>query len=628
MFEVSMRDAIRHSSAFPRWPTRRDPGNNRLEPECWPFIAPGFKFNKESRVFTIGSCFARNIEQNLSDLGLDVPVHRFFSQANGGGAPDGQGGDLLNRYTPPSIFQELLWARKILDRDDVVRVEDVEPFLLELQNGNFIDLHRRSPYRSGLTLDRALEERQLLYKMFREAFLCDIVVMTLGLVECWWDRISEQYVEFYPDFLRYKDRFVFRRLDYPEAYQFTRDSLELLGSDTARRVLLTTSPVPIARTFMPDDVIVANAYSKAVLRAVAGKIAMDLPNVDYFPSFESVMLTKRREVWEDDLVHVERAFVGRIIARVVESYVEEAPKAPLRAFMDEQLRFIGLVQAKEYEEAAALYERLGRLDEGVMLPEFWARAAQMLLQMNRPAEARAAFDRAVDQLNGAEHIRVLWECVAGYEALGNLERAEEVRRLGYQICKARPILIVHLTNHLRTIGNSSDATWLMERAEREPNQPIFILTTIARHYLADERASDAERLLRRCMAMDPVNEEILLLLAEVLSRRAEWRSASEVFEAYLTQNPYDLTARRQLANAYIQNGRLREAEEQLRTIVNTGEANAHIYDMLARCELRSGRASEALVHAQIAVEMDPDNVPYQNFLKHAAAQVPGRQRMG
>jgi hypothetical protein len=70
--------------------------------------------------------------------------------------------------------------------------------------------------------------------------------MTLGLVECWWDRQNQQYVEFNSEFVKLadSDRFTFRRLDYPEAYQFTRESLELLNRCGDRHVLLTTSPVP------------------------------------------------------------------------------------------------------------------------------------------------------------------------------------------------------------------------------------------------------------------------------------------------------------------------------------------------------------------------------------------------
>ena len=45
------------------------------------------------------------------------------------------------------------------------------------------------------------------------------------------------------------------------------------------------------RTFTDHDVITANMYSKSVLRTVAGGVAAANRNVDYFPSYESVMLT-------------------------------------------------------------------------------------------------------------------------------------------------------------------------------------------------------------------------------------------------------------------------------------------------------------------------------------------------
>ena len=59
-----------------------------------------------------------------------------------------------------------------------------------------------------------------------------------------------------------------------------------------------------------------------MLRAVAGDIAEDLDGVDYVPSYEAVMLTKSNHVWQDDLIHVAGAFVGKIMAYVASNYVK------------------------------------------------------------------------------------------------------------------------------------------------------------------------------------------------------------------------------------------------------------------------------------------------------------------
>ena len=264
-----------------------------------------------------------------------------------------------NKYTPPSIFQELAWTKRIMERDRAVTMEDVEPLLLDLGEGRVVDLQHRLTNQYGVTRDEALAQRRDLYRLFENAFDSEVVVITLGLIECWFDRKTGQYVEFGPFMRKHNDggRFVFRRLGFHEAYDFTNHALDLLG---ARNVLLTTSPVPLARTFTSDDVIVANTYSKSVLRAVAGEIAQARPNVDYFPSYESVMLTKQNYVWAEDLTHVDGAFVGRIVSRMSERYVEDTAALPDTAALDKWLRFTGLADHRQFGDAGIERRRTAR----------------------------------------------------------------------------------------------------------------------------------------------------------------------------------------------------------------------------------------------------------------------------
>jgi adenylylsulfate kinase len=62
----------RSRHAHSKWPAR-GPGC-RLEPEAWPVLAPRFRFSVGDKIFTIGSCFARNIEALLKTLGFRVPT--------------------------------------------------------------------------------------------------------------------------------------------------------------------------------------------------------------------------------------------------------------------------------------------------------------------------------------------------------------------------------------------------------------------------------------------------------------------------------------------------------------------------------------------------------------------------
>jgi hypothetical protein len=63
------------------------------------------------------------------------------------------------------------------------------------------------------------------------------------------------------------------------------------------KFLVTVSPVPLTATATGAHVEVATAYSKAVLRAVAGQVSDQAQNVDYFPSYEIITSPNNRGVY-------------------------------------------------------------------------------------------------------------------------------------------------------------------------------------------------------------------------------------------------------------------------------------------------------------------------------------------
>jgi hypothetical protein len=95
----------------------------------------------------------------------------------------------------------------------------------------------------------------------------------------------------------------------------------VLGKNPKARIILTTSPVPIARTFQGKDILVANSFAKSILRTVAGVVADSHDMVDYFPSYEIAMLTRDPSIWVDDLIHLSDDFVGRIVMQLIGAYM-------------------------------------------------------------------------------------------------------------------------------------------------------------------------------------------------------------------------------------------------------------------------------------------------------------------
>jgi len=327
-----MRVRYEEAIARARHPASKWPGRgsgNRLEPEAWPVIRPRFRLSAGDTVFTLGSCFARNIERHLELLGFEVPCAAYkvpLEEWSGG-----FGSGILNKYTVHSMRDELAWAAAA--QGEGASEARLGEFLLPVGGEQCIDLMLAGF--APVTRARALERRRELAALYRHAFTAEVVVMTLGLIETWRDAERGAYIQQTPNATMARmapQRWEFEIVSYEDALQAMRDAIELL-TRTGRpdkKILVTTSPVPMARSFSGEDVLVANTYSKSVLRAVCGAVTREYANVDYAPSYESAMLSRTPEVWEDDLVHVTTAFVGKIVERTLAAYVSEAPgPAPL-----------------------------------------------------------------------------------------------------------------------------------------------------------------------------------------------------------------------------------------------------------------------------------------------------------
>jgi tetratricopeptide (TPR) repeat protein len=297
---------------FAKWPSATP---ERLRPWCAPAVAPKFVIGNDEVVFTIGSCFARNIEEHLSRLGMNVPVMQFsVPRTEYEGRPNG----IINKYTPPAILNELRFA---LEEPPPLALDD---HFLEAPESRVVDLHLNS-YRP-VALERARERRRQVRELFRNADNSTVIILTLGLTEAWYDKKNGIYINDAPAprlAHNFPGRFVFKVLTYKECLDAVRDAIELINrSAIPKKIVLTVSPVPLGRTFTEDDAIVANAHSKATLRAVAGVIAAEFANVQYFPSYEIATLSAPDQVWSGDQIHLRDDAVGRIVETFIATFCQ------------------------------------------------------------------------------------------------------------------------------------------------------------------------------------------------------------------------------------------------------------------------------------------------------------------
>lgn len=308
------QSAIAGASSQQRWTKGVNCARDRLEfgivvPE-W---APSFQIELGAQVFAIGSCFARNIELALLKQGITVTsaapesdLLELRTNLNVG---------LLNQYNPVSIHQELEWAAGF----------STFPTNGLLKLGNeYVDPYLRGQAQCG-SRDQMQTRRDRLRQYFAQAFAADVVILTLGLTETWFDRQTRRVLAEVPSprlWQQYRDRFEFKALSYAECEAVLKSIGALLKKygKPNQKVVVTVSPVALARTFSGQDILVANMMSKSTLRTAAGAFAAHVAGVDYFPSYEAAMLSDPALVWQRDRRNVTDFMVTQIIQTFTQRY--------------------------------------------------------------------------------------------------------------------------------------------------------------------------------------------------------------------------------------------------------------------------------------------------------------------
>ena len=382
---ATQANEYRKTNAYRSWGDRASP--NRVEPITRPGFRVPFKMQPGSRIFTVGSCFARNVEDELIRRGFDVPMRRMM--------PKNSPSAILNNFATPSIYNEFAWAFGEAEFHQ-------QHHFFEVQPGRFADLHLAPTLRPE-PLEAVIERRAEITAAYRQAADCPVMIMTLGVAEVWFDTVSGYYVNVAPrpSHLRAEpDRFEMHILSFDDAHDYLDRTVRLLQrhGHPDLRILLTVSPVPLTATHRDEDVIVANCYSKSALRTVAETICARYDFVTYFPSYESVTLSDRRRAWWDDFVHVTDEMVALNVGRMVDAFIEavEDPDAVRTAVAAggeaAVVEKAAVVRKGSREAARAFFAEFG--PQFAASPEFVQEHVGFLMDAREWAAAHAALENA------------------------------------------------------------------------------------------------------------------------------------------------------------------------------------------------------------------------------------------
>lgn len=277
-------------------------------------ITPALLFEPGSTVVTIGSCFARNIEEALAGVGFDVPMMRFsVPRSEWDGA---RSNGILNRYTSYAIAQLVSWVTDSLESPD--EPHDREFWIeVDANHGVDMDLGGLAPVSQSRFHDRLSE----LLEVCATLRTASIVVITLGQTESWVYEPTGLHWSGAPAVPSLRSLWPQTRLvtasvpDVVETMSTTMGLIRRLNPEA--QVLLTISPVPATHYWSGTPALRAYWESKLTLWNAAQELVRSHDFAHYFPSFEAVHLTPG--AWQEDRIHVTDAAVRRIVGSLLEA---------------------------------------------------------------------------------------------------------------------------------------------------------------------------------------------------------------------------------------------------------------------------------------------------------------------
>jgi tetratricopeptide (TPR) repeat protein len=203
--------------------------------------------DKNTRFFTMGSCFARNLAKSLIDSGY-ISHHMEISE-------------YINTTFANKVFVDWL---SDADIDDAIRDRIVELLPPGWSKENALQIIRNS----------------------------DVFILTLGVAPAFFDRATGEFVLPRPSALNSRalaEKYLFRTTSVKENVENVLYLIEFFRKISPdMKIVVTVSPVPLLASFEYESAVQADCLSKSTMRLVAHEVvnSSNISNILYWPSFE------------------------------------------------------------------------------------------------------------------------------------------------------------------------------------------------------------------------------------------------------------------------------------------------------------------------------------------------------
>jgi GSCFA family len=203
--------------------------------------------NKDTRFFTIGSCFARNLSRSLNNSGY-VSHHMEISE-------------YINTSFANKVFVDWLGSAGI-EGAISERIAELLP--------------------PDWSKERTLT-------VIRDS---DVFILTLGVAPAFFDRVTGDFVLPRPTALNSRalaEKYLYRTTSVKENVDNVLHVIKFIRDLAFRiKIIVTVSPVPLLASFEYESAVQADCLSKSTMRLVAHEVVnnSNIADILYWPSFE------------------------------------------------------------------------------------------------------------------------------------------------------------------------------------------------------------------------------------------------------------------------------------------------------------------------------------------------------